>query len=130
MHVLNVNDMATTSATKKGAGVSNKKASGAKKSEPAAARESASIKSSKPASVKKTAATKTGQPSSAKKSAVAKTGQPAAVKKTAARPASPGKGVPTHEEISRKAHEIYLERVLKGEPGDPDSDWHKARELL
>lgn len=34
------------------------------------------------------------------------------------------------EDIEKKAHEIYLERIAKGEPGDHEGDWHKAVEML
>lgn len=51
-------------------------------------------------------------------------------KKPAASSGSSRKRKPTYEQISQKAHEIYLERIAKGESGDPDSDWHKAVELL
>ena len=33
---------------------------------------------------------------------------------------------PTYEEIKKKAHEIYLERVSKGIHGNAEHDWHKA----
>jgi hypothetical protein len=46
-------------------------------------------------------------------------------------PAKTAKGkVPTHEEIAQKAHDIYQERMLKGEPGDPESDWQQALDIL
>ena len=38
--------------------------------------------------------------------------------------------LPKHEEISQKAHEIYLERISKGEPGNPDTDWQQALDIL
>jgi len=38
------------------------------------------------------------------------------------------KSAPTHEEISRRAYEIYLER--NGAPGDPHSDWLRAEAEL
>jgi hypothetical protein len=38
------------------------------------------------------------------------------------------KAVPTHEEISLRAYQIYLER--NGEPGDPHSDWLRAEAEL
>jgi len=38
--------------------------------------------------------------------------------------------IPTHEEISQKAHEIYLERISKGEPGSTESDWQQALDIL
>ena len=38
------------------------------------------------------------------------------------------KSSPTHEEISLRAYEIYLER--NGAPGDPHSDWLRAEAEL
>jgi len=57
-------------------------------------------------------------------------GKPAAGKKTASKTGASGKKTPTYEEISSKANEIYLERIAKGEPGDSESDWHKALKIL
>jgi len=37
---------------------------------------------------------------------------------------------PTIEEISRKAYEIYNQRISHGEKGSQTDDWHKAVELL
>jgi hypothetical protein len=37
---------------------------------------------------------------------------------------------PTDEEISRKAYELYNQRISRGEYGTPAEDWHKAVELL
>jgi hypothetical protein len=37
---------------------------------------------------------------------------------------------PTIEEISRKAFEIYNQRISRGETGTQADDWHKAVELL
>ena len=37
---------------------------------------------------------------------------------------------PTIEEISRKAYEIYNQRISRGEEGSQTDDWHKAVELL
>jgi len=37
---------------------------------------------------------------------------------------------PTIEEISRKAYEIYNQRISRGETGTQTDDWHKAVELL
>ena len=40
-------------------------------------------------------------------------------------------GVPDHEKIRARAHEIYLGRVASGRFGDAASDWSQAeRELL
>ncbi|MGW8315916.1 MAG: hypothetical protein ACWGNV_09975 [Bacteroidales bacterium] len=122
--------MATKSAVTKGAASSKKKATGTKATKPATTKKSATIKSSQPATAKKSAVAKASKPATAKKSAVAKASKPAASKKTATKSARTGKKVPSHEEISQKAHEIYMDRVAKGEPGDPDSDWHKAVDQL
>jgi hypothetical protein len=70
------------------------------------------------------------KPAAAKKSAITKAAKPAAAKKASTRKAEKVKRVHSHEEISRKAHEIYLDRLAKGEPGDPDGDWHKAVDQL
>lgn len=45
------------------------------------------------------------------------------------KPAAKTKAI-SKEEIERKAHEIYLERIAKGEPGSHEGDWHKAAEML
>jgi len=37
---------------------------------------------------------------------------------------------PTIEEISRKAYEIYNQRISRGEAGTQTDDWHKAVEIL
>lgn len=37
---------------------------------------------------------------------------------------------PTIEEITRKAYEIYNQRIIRGETGSQTDDWHKAVELL
>jgi hypothetical protein len=36
----------------------------------------------------------------------------------------------THEEIARRAYEVYLERCQRGLPGTPDSDWTRAEAEL
>lgn len=36
--------------------------------------------------------------------------------------------MPGEEEISRKAYEIYQNRISRGETGTPADDWHKAVE--
>ncbi|MDY0098114.1 MAG: hypothetical protein RBR81_02835 [Bacteroidales bacterium] len=41
-----------------------------------------------------------------------------------------GKAEPSEIEISRKAYEIYNERIRRGENGTPADDWHKATEIL
>lgn len=38
------------------------------------------------------------------------------------------KSAPTHEDISRRAYEIFLER--NGAPGDPHADWLRAEAEL
>jgi hypothetical protein len=38
--------------------------------------------------------------------------------------------VPSEEEIRKKANEIYLRRLERGEYGTAIDDWHKAEELL
>lgn len=40
------------------------------------------------------------------------------------------KTLPSDEDISRKAYEIYMERTSRGENGNPADDWHKAAERL
>jgi len=74
--------------------------------------------------------TTTASPASQKKATVAKPKKPVATKKTTTKPVTTRKKQPTYEDISEKAHEIYLERVRKGEPGNSESDWHKAVNLL
>jgi len=37
---------------------------------------------------------------------------------------------PTIEEITRKAYEIYNQRISRGETGSQTDDWHKAVEFL
>jgi len=41
---------------------------------------------------------------------------------------SKAKAKPTHEEIAKRAYEIYLER--KGAPGNPFEDWTRAEREL
>jgi hypothetical protein len=61
-----------------------------------------------------------------------------AVKKTtkAATTASKSKKVtahksgPTHEEIRKKAEEIYYDRIARGADGTSEDDWHLAEKLL
>ena len=38
--------------------------------------------------------------------------------------------LPGEDEISRKAYEIYQNRISRGETGTPADDWHKAVESL
>jgi hypothetical protein len=40
------------------------------------------------------------------------------------------KSVPDEEEIRKKANEIYLQRIARGEHGTAIDDWHKAEDLL
>jgi len=46
------------------------------------------------------------------------------------RSVSPGKSVPSEDEIREKAQEIYYERIARGEYGTAEGDWHVAEELL
>lgn len=60
---------------------------------------------------------------------------PEKAKKAAATPAkpkkvSPAKPEPDEEAIRQKAHEIYMERMSRGEVGTPEKDWDKARKAL
>jgi hypothetical protein len=43
---------------------------------------------------------------------------------------TPGKYVPTEDEIREKAREIYYERIARGEHGTAEADWREAEELL
>jgi hypothetical protein len=52
------------------------------------------------------------------------------VKAGAAKKPAPRSRAISEEDIARKAHEIYLERIAKGEPGNHEGDWHKAVEML
>jgi hypothetical protein len=36
----------------------------------------------------------------------------------------------THDEISEKANEIYLQRIERGESGTPENDWIEAEKYL
>ncbi len=69
----------------------------------------------------------TAQPAAAKSAGAAK---PAASKpKAAPKPDSSAKS-PSLEDIRRKAGEIYLERISRGEPGSAEEDWLRAEKLL
>jgi len=46
------------------------------------------------------------------------------------RKASISKLEPGEEEIRVKAREIYYDRISRGEQGNAESDWHKAKEFL
>jgi len=37
---------------------------------------------------------------------------------------------PTHEEIRKKAEEIYHDRIARGADGTSHDDWHLAEKLL
>jgi len=37
---------------------------------------------------------------------------------------------PTHEEISQKANELYLQRIERGEHGSAEQDWINAEKAL
>ncbi len=39
-------------------------------------------------------------------------------------------GSPSIEEIRKKAGEIYLDRISRGESGNAEDDWLKAEEML
>jgi hypothetical protein len=43
---------------------------------------------------------------------------------------TPGKAAPDEKEIRKKAEEIYLRRIARGESGTATDDWHKAEEML
>jgi hypothetical protein len=70
-------------------------------------------------------AKKTTNAAKAVKSSNATKGETVRTRKVTAK-----KSGPTDEEISRKAYEIYSERVSRGEHGTQADDWHKAMELL
>lgn len=54
---------------------------------------------------------------------------PAAGPNTAAQRNSPApRGGPTHEQIARRAYEIFLARG--GQHGNPEQDWHQAEREL
>lgn len=65
-----------------------------------------------------------------KKAPVKAARKPAAGKKSGAPAKTSKRRVPSQEEISQKAHEIYLERIASGKPGDSDSDWLQALNIL
>lgn len=67
---------------------------------------------------------------SQKKAPGTNTRKPVASKKSTASRGTSRKKTPTYEDISQKEHEIYLERIARGEPGNPDSDWQKAKDIL
>ncbi len=78
---------------------------------------------------KKNTTSKSGRASD-KKSSGATVRRTAVSKKLADAARTSRKGIPTNEEISQKAHEIYLDRISKGEPGNPDSDWQQALDFF
>lgn len=67
---------------------------------------------------------------SQKKTTGTKATKTVATRKAPAKAVKTSKKAPSHEDISMKAHEIYLERMAKGEPGTPESDWLKAMKAL
>ena len=54
----------------------------------------------------------------------------ATVKKTTVGKAAGKKTYPSEDQIRQKAHEIYLQRVARGEGGTETDDWNRAIELL
>ena len=40
------------------------------------------------------------------------------------------KSGPTHEQIRKKAEEIYHDRIARGADGTSEEDWHLAEKLL
>lgn len=55
--------------------------------------------------------------------------KPAAQPMPAAQP-RPAANRPTHEQIGRRAYEIYLDRCQRGQPGNSQSDWAQAEAEL
>jgi hypothetical protein len=41
-----------------------------------------------------------------------------------------GTQVPTEDDIRAKAKDIYNERIIRGQHGTADEDWHEAERLL
>jgi hypothetical protein len=72
----------------------------------------------------------TSVPASQKKASVTTPKKPVAKKKTTAKTVTARKKLPAYEDVSLKAYEIFMERVSSGEPGNPESDWHKALDIL
>jgi len=52
------------------------------------------------------------------------------VKAVKSRKETAGKSEPGEVEIRKKANEIYLQRIARGEQGTPSEDWQKAEEFL
>ena len=52
------------------------------------------------------------------------------VTKTTVRKASLKKNMPREDQIRQKAHELYLQRIARGESGNETDDWNKAIDLL
>ena len=52
------------------------------------------------------------------------------VKKTTVRKSSARKNMPGEDQIRQKAHELYLQRIARGESGSEMDDWNRAIELL
>ena len=62
---------------------------------------------------------------------VSKPKKTSAVNKTVkSKKATGGKSVLKEEEIRKKANEIYMERISRGEHGTSLDDWNKAEEIL
>lgn len=53
---------------------------------------------------------------------------PPAKAATASNTAAPARTGPTHEQIARRAYEIFMAR--DGQPGDPEQDWMQAEREL
>lgn len=53
-----------------------------------------------------------------------------AVAKKTVRKASATKNMPSEDLIRQKAHELYLQRVARGESGNEADDWNNAIDLL
>jgi hypothetical protein len=48
--------------------------------------------------------------------------------RTSANTTAPARTGPTHEQIARRAYEIFQARG--GQPGNPEQDWHQAEREL
>jgi hypothetical protein len=56
--------------------------------------------------------------------------KPAAKKPAAKKPAASKKKSFTEDDIRKKAEKIYNNRIAKGIPGTPESDWMQAEKEL
>ena len=81
------------------------------------------------ATKKTTSATGSTKTKSAPKSKVESSPKGASKPKAAPRAKAQSK-TPTLEEIRKKAEEIYLDRVNRGEHGHAEDDWLKAEQIL